>query len=277
MRNGEHGEARVRQRVLTGETGSAALWHACTLHGTQPDAADHERISLRYLFAPAPGRSGRMAEVNAAAARPAQPLRHPDGLGRGRRRALEAERRQPGLRAAMLAILQARMSSTRLPGKVMAPILGQPMIGRQIERLRRAQGISRIMVATSTREDDDVLAGYCHGLDVEVFRGDLSDVLDRFHGALVAAGRPEHFLRLTADCPLTAPAVIDLCIARHLERCRRLHPQLSRLDLPQGVGRGGLSDRSAGRRLVAGQHPLRPGARHPLHLHPSLAASGSRR
>ena len=116
----------------------------------------------------------------------------------------------------MLAILQARMSSTRLPGKVMAPILGQPMIGRQIERLRRAGGISRVLVATSTREDDDVLAGYCCGIGVEVFRGDLADVLERFHGALEAAGRPEHFLRLTADCPLTEPAVIDLCIARHL-------------------------------------------------------------
>jgi spore coat polysaccharide biosynthesis protein SpsF len=116
----------------------------------------------------------------------------------------------------MLAILQARMSSTRLPGKVMAPILGQPMIFRQIERLRRARGISRIIVATSTRDDDDVLAGYLAGIDVEVFRGDLGDVLERFHKALRAAGRPEHFLRLTADCPLTDPAVIDLCIARHL-------------------------------------------------------------
>ena len=116
----------------------------------------------------------------------------------------------------MLAILQARMSSTRLPGKVMAPILGQPMIGRQIERLRWSQGISRILVATSLREDDDVLAGYCVGVGVEVFRGDLCDVLDRFHAALVAAGQPEQFLRLTADCPLTDPAVIDLCIARHL-------------------------------------------------------------
>ena len=65
-RNGAHGETRLSQRVLTGETGFAALWHACTLHGTQPDAADHERISLRYLFAPAPGRTGRIAEVNAA-------------------------------------------------------------------------------------------------------------------------------------------------------------------------------------------------------------------
>ncbi len=108
------------------------------------------------------------------------------------------------------------MSSTRLPGKVMTPILGQPMIGRQIERLRRAQGISRILVATSEREDDDVLAGYCQGIGAEVFRGDLCDVLDRFHAALVAAGHPEHFLRLTADCPLADPAVIDLCIDRHL-------------------------------------------------------------
>ena len=65
-RNGRHGQAQVRQRVLTGEAGFAALWHACTLHGTQPDAADHERISLRYMFAPGQGGPGRIAEVNAA-------------------------------------------------------------------------------------------------------------------------------------------------------------------------------------------------------------------
>ena len=63
--NGASGEAQVRQRVLTGETGAAALWHACTLHGTQPDAADRERISLRYLFAPGRSGGGRIAEVNA--------------------------------------------------------------------------------------------------------------------------------------------------------------------------------------------------------------------
>jgi hypothetical protein len=50
-RNAEHGEVVARQRILTGDTGFAAIWHACTLHGTQPDAADHERISLRYLVA----------------------------------------------------------------------------------------------------------------------------------------------------------------------------------------------------------------------------------
>jgi hypothetical protein len=64
--DGRGGEARVRQRVLTGETGYAAMWHACTLHGTQPDAADHERISLRYLIGPGAGGAKGMAEVNAA-------------------------------------------------------------------------------------------------------------------------------------------------------------------------------------------------------------------
>jgi spore coat polysaccharide biosynthesis protein SpsF len=116
----------------------------------------------------------------------------------------------------MLAIVQARMSSTRLPGKVMRSILGQPMIFRQVERLRRATTIDRILVATSEREDDDVLAGFCHGIGLEVFRGDIADVLDRFHGALEQAGRPEHFLRLTADCPLADPTVIDACVKRHL-------------------------------------------------------------
>lgn len=65
-RDGRGAEARVAQSVLTGGTGYAAMWHACTLHGTQPDAADHERISLRYLIGPgAPGRADGMARVNA--------------------------------------------------------------------------------------------------------------------------------------------------------------------------------------------------------------------
>ncbi|MEW5685411.1 MAG: phytanoyl-CoA dioxygenase family protein [Pseudomonadota bacterium] len=65
-RNGEHGETMTSQRILTGDTGYAAMWHACTLHGTQPDAADHERISLRYLIARGSGaRAPGMDAVNA--------------------------------------------------------------------------------------------------------------------------------------------------------------------------------------------------------------------
>ncbi len=64
-RNGEHGEVKVAQRILTGATGFAGMWHACTLHGTQPDAADHERISLRYLIAKNGAAPSGIDQVNA--------------------------------------------------------------------------------------------------------------------------------------------------------------------------------------------------------------------
>lgn len=113
----------------------------------------------------------------------------------------------------VLAVLQARMSSTRLPGKVLAPVAGAPMILRQIERLRRARKLERIVVATSVRADDDPLVEALTAADVPVHRGDLDDVLGRFIGALDAF--PANALvRLTADCPLADPEVIDATIAR---------------------------------------------------------------
>jgi hypothetical protein len=78
------------------------------------------------------------------------------------------------------AILQARMSSSRLPGKVLRPLLGQPMILRQIERLRRCQRLERIVVATSEDPSDDILVETIAGAGVEVVRGPLEDVLGRF-------------------------------------------------------------------------------------------------
>ena len=115
----------------------------------------------------------------------------------------------------VLAILQARMSSSRLPGKVMLPILGRPMIGLQIERLRRARGLTGLMVATSREPEDDVIARYCGELGVDCHRGSLEDVLGRFIGALDAAGAPKTFLRLTADCPLADWTLVDRSIAEH--------------------------------------------------------------
>lgn len=111
-----------------------------------------------------------------------------------------------------LAILQARMSSTRLPGKVLADVAGAPMILRQIERLRRAERLSRLIVATSTRPDDDPLAEVLAQAGVQVVRGDLDDVLSRFIVALDAAGDQDAAVRLTADCPLVDPAVVDATI-----------------------------------------------------------------
>lgn len=112
-----------------------------------------------------------------------------------------------------LAILQARMSSSRLPGKVLADVAGAPMILRQIERLRRARRVSRLIVATSVRPDDDRLAETLADAGVEVVRGDLDDVLSRFIAALDAAGDEAAAVRLTADCPLADPTVIDDTIA----------------------------------------------------------------
>ena len=115
----------------------------------------------------------------------------------------------------ILAILQARMSSTRLPGKVMAPILGRPMLLRQLERVQRAASFDRLLVATSSSPSDDAIARLCADHAITCFRGALHDVLDRF----VQAARPhspEHVVRLTADCPLADPDVIDRVVERHL-------------------------------------------------------------
>jgi spore coat polysaccharide biosynthesis protein SpsF len=106
------------------------------------------------------------------------------------------------------AVLQARVSSRRLPGKILKPILGVPMILRQIERIRRSRLIDRLVLATSTDQTDDALAELCKKNNVDCFRGSLEDVLDRFYQA-ARSHSPECVVRLTGDCPLTDPAVID--------------------------------------------------------------------
>jgi spore coat polysaccharide biosynthesis protein SpsF len=116
----------------------------------------------------------------------------------------------------ILAILQARMSSTRLPGKVLMPLAGAPMILRQIERVRRARRIDRLVLATSTDRSDDELAAAVAGAGAAAHRGPLDDVLARFVGALDAHGPADHVVRLTGDCPLADPTVIDATIDRVL-------------------------------------------------------------
>ncbi len=109
------------------------------------------------------------------------------------------------------------MSSSRLPGKVLKPLCGQPMVLRQVERLRRAGRLDRLVVATSTEPSDEPLVSALSEVGVDVFRGDLNDVLGRFVGALDAFPS-DHVVRLTADCPLADPGVLDATIALHLER-----------------------------------------------------------
>ncbi len=116
----------------------------------------------------------------------------------------------------VLAILQARVSSSRLPSKVLAPILGQAMLVRQIERLHRAETIDRLVIATSDHVTDDPLAELCAGSGVACHRGSLDDVLARFCGAYVAFGPARHVVRLTGDCPLADPTVIDRVVRHHM-------------------------------------------------------------
>ena len=108
----------------------------------------------------------------------------------------------------VIAILQARMTSSRLPGKVLMDLEGMPMIGRQLERIRDAKLLDEIVVATSTDTSDDILVEYVESIGVNVQRGSLSDVLQRFVDVLDVSDC-QTAVRLTADCPLADSEVID--------------------------------------------------------------------
>lgn len=110
-----------------------------------------------------------------------------------------------------VAIIQARMSSTRFPGKVLASLDGRPMIAVMIERVRQTSRVDEIVLATSLDTSDTALAECIATLGVRVFRGSLDDVLGRFAMAAREA-EADVVIRLTGDCPLIDPAVIDAVI-----------------------------------------------------------------
>lgn len=115
------------------------------------------------------------------------------------------------LTVSTVAVLQARMTSSRLPGKVMADLHGAPMIQRQLERVSRTDLIDELVVATSTDPSDDALADFVQELGFEVERGPLNDVLARYV-QVIDRLEPSVVVRLTADCPLASPLVIDSVI-----------------------------------------------------------------
>jgi spore coat polysaccharide biosynthesis protein SpsF len=115
----------------------------------------------------------------------------------------------------ILAILQARVSSTRLPGKVLKPILGRPMLARQIERLGRMSRVDGLIVATSRDSSDNPIEKLCREVGVHCFRGSLDDVLDRYYWA-AEPHNPEFVVRLTGDCPLADGDLIGRVVDFHL-------------------------------------------------------------
>lgn len=110
------------------------------------------------------------------------------------------------------AIVQARMASSRLPGKVLLDISGQPMLGRVVERARRARSLEGVLVATTLDASDDPVAAFCRERGYPCFRGSAFDVLDRYYQAARALGAGI-VVRLTADCPLIDPGLIDATVS----------------------------------------------------------------
>ncbi len=117
----------------------------------------------------------------------------------------------------IVAIVQARLGSHRLPRKTLALIQGKPMIGWVLERLRCAKTLDQIVVATSTAATDDDLAGWLKRKGAPYFRGNESDVLDRYYQAARSV-HAETIVRITADCPLIMPDVVDRVVRGFQER-----------------------------------------------------------
>lgn len=114
------------------------------------------------------------------------------------------------------AIIQARMSSTRLPGKVLMDLEGKPVLEHVVERVSACKYINEIIVATTNKKEDDAISKLCKKIGVNIYRGSEEDVLDRFYQA-VKSFVPDHIVRITADCPLIDPEVIDSVIKLHLK------------------------------------------------------------
>ncbi len=107
----------------------------------------------------------------------------------------------------VLAIIQARMGSTRLPGKILEDLAGRSMLARVVNRTRRAEGLADVVIATTLNPHDDVVEQYCAAEGWHSYRGSEDDVLDRYYQAALAFGA-DVIVRITCDCPLIEPEII---------------------------------------------------------------------
>ncbi|MBV8051610.1 MAG: glycosyltransferase family protein [Acidobacteriaceae bacterium] len=118
-----------------------------------------------------------------------------------------------------VAIVQARMGSSRLPGKVLMDLGGRTVLGRVVKRVNRAVLVQQVVVATSSVPPDDAVASECQRLGVECFRGSEDDVLDRYYGCAQTFSA-DTVIRITADCPIVDPALVDATLrAFHENPC----------------------------------------------------------
>jgi len=113
----------------------------------------------------------------------------------------------------ILCIVQARMSSSRLPGKVLKEVIDRPLLSYMIERIKPSKNLSKIVIATSWDLSDDPITNWCIENNIAGFRGSLNDVLDRFYQCAISQDPVlDTIIRLTADCPLHHYEVIDFAI-----------------------------------------------------------------
>jgi spore coat polysaccharide biosynthesis protein SpsF len=117
----------------------------------------------------------------------------------------------------VVAIIQAHMGSTRLPGKVLRNLCGQSVLARVVNRTRRTRLLGKVVVATTDQPADDAIARECERLSIPCFRGNEADVLDRYYRAA------QHFaadsvVRITSDCPLIDPELIDATVRALLDQ-----------------------------------------------------------
>ncbi|SRR5581483_1684301 len=111
----------------------------------------------------------------------------------------------------MLAVVQVRMDSARLPGKALMELCGRPLLGRVVDRVSSAKAVSRVIVATSTSSSDGGIAAFCAREDIRCYRGPLDDVAERFR-QVVNLEVAEAFVRINGDSPLIDPALIDQAV-----------------------------------------------------------------
>lgn len=128
-----------------------------------------------------------------------------------------------------LVVIQARTGSTRLPGKVMMPLAGKPLLQRMVERLRLAETPTELLVATTLEPGDNQIRDLCKEIGVKCFNGHATDLLDRHYKAALSE-RADVIVKIPSDCPLIDPDVVDQVIGFYLDNYRsydyvsNLHP-----------------------------------------------------
>ncbi|HEX3032696.1 MAG TPA: glycosyltransferase family protein [Bacillota bacterium] len=116
----------------------------------------------------------------------------------------------------VVAIVQARMTSTRLPGKILLEVMDKPLLAYQMERLRQVPNLDEIWLATTSNATDDLLEKFGYDQGIPIFRGSEDDVLSRYYHSATRAGA-DVVVRITSDCPLIDPEVVEQIVGLYLQ------------------------------------------------------------